>query len=162
MIIAIDPGTTLSAYVMLSNNFIPIEFGKIPNEELLDILYKYTFVENDHLVIEMISCYGANVGETIFETVFWIGRFYEACDCKNKIRIKRKEVKMNLCHSMRAKDGDIRKALISRFAKHDFKNGKGTINNKDWFFGFKADIWQSYALGVTFFDTSMKSNKIDS
>jgi len=154
-ILAIDPGNIESAYVLMDEHYKPLQFGKVGNEDMLDIIEDSLV---DRVVIEMVASYGMAVGESVFETVFWIGRFYEAsirewiqCD-----RVYRKDVKMNLCGQTRAKDSNIRQALIDRFAKHDFKNGKGTKKNPDWFHGFKADIWQSYACGVTYLDSELE------
>lgn len=158
MIFAIDPGTTLSAYVTLDENLKPLHFGKIPNEELLDILKIWKPLKQDHLVIESIASYGARVGETTFETVFWTGRFYEVCTCENKARIKRQAVKKNLCNLMKAKDTDIRRALIKRFAKFDLINGKGKKESPDWFFGVSNDVWSAIAVGVTFSDTYLNKH----
>lgn len=57
------------------------------------------------------------VGETVFETCVWVGRFIEAVSNYDieYTKIYRKDEKMNLCQSMRAKDSNIRQALIDRF-----------------------------------------------
>jgi len=150
-ILAIDPGNIESAYVLMNDSYEIFQFGKIGNENMFEIIEE---TMPDIVVIEMVASYGMAVGESVFETVFWIGRFYEASirewsDCN---RVYRKDVKMNLCGQTRAKDSNIRQALIDRFAKHDFKNGKGTKKNQDYFYGFKADIWSAYAVGVTYLD----------
>lgn len=156
IILAIDPGPTESAYVLLNDDLKPCKFGKVPNEHLLELIYKrMVYFPDTHFVIEMVASYGMAVGADVFETVFWTGRFWNQAeqhsDC-TRTRIYRKDEKMNLCHNMRAKDSNIRQALIDRFAKHDIKNGKGTIKNPDWFHGFSKDVWQAYAVGVTYYD----------
>ena len=151
-ILAIDPGTTESAYVIMdSETYKPLEFGKIENIKILDIIINNDFSE---VVIEMISSYGMAVGKEIFETVFWIGRFYEYArqTSVEPQRMLRKDVKMNLCNSTRAKDSNIIQALVDKFAYNVPNRGKGYKKSPAWFYGFKADIWQAYALGVTYID----------
>lgn len=96
----------------------------------------------------MIASYGMPVGKEVFETCVWIGRFVELAKLQNTDveYIYRKDEKMNICHNMKAKDSNIRQALIDRFGP------VGTKKNPGWFYGFKADIWSAYAVGITYLD----------
>lgn len=70
----------------------------------------------------------------------------------NPLYVYRKDEKMTLCGSMKAKDSNIKQELINRYAKHDFKSGKGTKNNPDTFYGVAKDVWQAIAVGVTYYE----------
>lgn len=151
-VIAIDPGTTQSAYVVFDAGTAKImEYGKVDNGRMLNVIY-HSCVKK--AVIEMVASYGMPVGREVFETCVWIGRFTEAANwAKADVSyIYRQEEKMALCRDSKAKDANIRRALIDRFAKHDLKRGTGTKKNPDWFYGFHDDIWAAYAVGVTWMD----------
>lgn len=74
----------------------------------------------------MIASYGMPVGKEVFDTCVWIGRFIEAFDLEYEY-VYRKDEKMNLCHSMKAKDSNIRQALIDRFGPVGTKNNKRLV-----------------------------------
>jgi hypothetical protein len=156
VILAIDPGNKESAYVVMDEQLKPLEFGKVENHELLRLIERieekpYTV---SYCAIEMVACYGMPVGKEVFDTCVWIGRLYQ--EAYNRIPrlgfIYRADVKENLCYSMKAKDGNIIQALIDRFAYGVPNKGKGTKKDPGYFYGFKADIWQAYAVGVTYAD----------
>lgn len=150
MILSIDPGNIESAYCLIQiEDYKPIEFGKISNNELLG---KLEVLDYDFMAIEMIASYGMAVGASVFDTCVWIGRFIETCQTKYSY-IYRKEEKINLCNSMKAKDSNIRQALIDRFGVVGTKKAKG------FFYGFKKDIWAAYAVGVTWLDKQKELNK---
>lgn len=163
MILAIDPGNTESGYVLLEDDLSVIDLGKVKNRELTERIKKHfeTCEELDYKIncaIEMIASYGMAVGQSVFETCIWIGRFTEICNSYGiePKYIYRKDEKMNLCNSMKAKDSNIIQALVDRFAPNTPNKGKGTKSNPGWFYGFKKDIWQAYAVGVTYHDLYMK------
>ena len=70
--------------------------------------------------------------------------------------IYRKDEKISICGSMKAKDANIRQALIDSYATHDFKTGKGTKTDPDTFYGVSADVWQAIAVGVTWYNLHSK------
>ncbi len=153
-ILSIDPGNTQTAYCLIHDRE-PVEFGKVSNAEILGYIYGIAGKSQpDAIIIEMVASYGMAVGKEVFETCVWIGRFAEAA-ASIKVPhhfIYRMQEKMTLCHDSKAKDANIRQALIDRFAQHDFKNGKGTKKKPDFFYGFAADVWAAYAVGTTWLD----------
>ncbi len=149
MILAIDPGTTQSAWVLMDEQYRPLGFAKEDNTKVKAHIATLAATPNylDAVVVEMMSSYGMPVGKEVLDACVWIGRFIEACPDKTRCAtILRREVKLNLCHSARAKDGNAIQALKDRFGD------KGTKAAPGWFYGFKADCWQAYALGVTWLD----------
>lgn len=158
-ILAIDPGSTESAYVVIDvAGCRPVAFGKIDNLALLS-MFGDAFVDNDYgqVAIEMIASYGMAVGAEVFQTVRWIGRFEQALTQQGHpvTLTYRREVKLHHCASAKAKDGNIVQALVDRFASGVPNHGKGSKADPGFFHGFRADIWQSFALAVQFADTHL-------
>ena len=157
-ILAIDPGSEQSAYVIYGDGKI-YDFGIKENEALLDSgLVQENIYEHycGRFAIEMIASYGMAVGKTVFETCVWIGRFIQSWgndDTCNKVY--RKDVKMYLCNSMRAKDGNIRQAIIDRYAATG--GGKtpqiGTKAKPGPLYGVSKDVWAALAVAITFSET---------
>lgn len=165
MVLAYDPGNEYTAYCLIDDDRRPIEFGKVENEEALRYLYE-RFGETPSVmlkavVIEMVASYGMAVGKSVFDTCVMIGRLTEAARIVGVPAdyIYRMEEKVTICHDSKAKDANIRQALIDRFAQHDLKNGKGTKKNPDWFYGFAKDEWAAYAVGTTWLDKKEKEGK---
>lgn len=159
MILAIDPGNIESGYVYLDDDLSVVDKGKIDNQDLLECIQNEHFNIYSHIAIEMIASYGMGVGQSVFETCVWIGRFIQAFEnhyIKTPRYIYRKDEKINLCGSMKAKDSNIVQALVDRFAPNTSNKGKGTKKEPGWFYGFKKDIWQAYAVGVTYYDMYLK------
>jgi hypothetical protein len=151
-ILAIDPGDQQSAFVVWDGEEI-FDKGLLPNQELIDKIF---ILDCDKMAIEMIASYGMPVGKTVFETCVWIGRFTERfintkpCwpPLDNYVTyIYRKDVKMHLCGTTKAKDGNIRQALIDRFGECGTKKNPGKL------YGVSKDIWAALALAVTYTDT---------
>ena len=159
-VLAIDPGNHESAYCLVDTETLrPVDFAKLPNAELRETIMETKFSAEDYGAIEMLQSYGNLIGKDVLETAVWIGRFEETLMRKlynPPERVFRMEEKMHICHDSKAKDSNIRRALIDRFCDHDFKGGKGTIKNPDFFYGFAADVWAAYAVGLTYIETRLK------
>jgi hypothetical protein len=113
MILAIDPGTTESGFVLFDGTHVT-ESGVTPNRELLQWLRDPGW--SAALAIEMVASYGMPVGREVFETCVWIGRFLQAWYAPEAVRlVYRREVKMHLCGKANAKDPNVRQALLDLF-----------------------------------------------
>lgn len=161
-ILAIDPGTTRSAYVVFDDGLI-LDHGILPNGEMLDRIHEWSEPVDHHtvaytascpsllpevLAIEMIASYGMAVGKEVFETCVWIGRFIEAFQ-GDYAMVYRKDIKLFLCGTTKAKDPNIRQALIDRYGGSK-EAAVGTKHFPGPLYGIKADEWAALAVAVTF------------
>lgn len=150
-ILAIDPGSEQSAYVLWDGCSISAK-GIIQNREmsLLVAAERAITLHCDLVAIEQIQSYGMAVGAEIFETCVWTGRFMQAWLERRPestlVRIPRKDIKIHLCGTTKAKDGNIRQALIDRLGAPGVKKAQGVT------YGIKADEWAALAVAVTVFD----------
>ena len=146
-ILAIDPGTTQSGFVVWNGKTI-LDYGKIDNAEILDYLVSKPYTV---LVIEKIVSYGKSVGQSTFDTVFWSGRFFQVAvqaDIKTELIIRR-EVRLYHCdNDTKAKDANVIQALKDRFEPdlQPRKKPKGILK------GITEDVWQALALAVFYYD----------
>lgn len=151
-LIAIDPGPEESAIIWIAHNGLPKRFGKFPNGEIVPQFVDALKGGWRHLAIEMIASYGMPVGAEVFETCVWIGRFIEAWGGPFT-KVYRREVKSFLCVDSKAKDGNIRQALIDRYG------GSSAIGNKKSpgpLYGITKDVWAALAVAVTWQGTHGK------
>lgn len=146
--IAIDPGTTHSAWVHLVDGQLYGHNEAEANDELLQVIAELG--TRDHLVvIEQIEAMGMIVGREIFETVHWAGRFHQLALVYGLevAFVTRRQVKLYLCGSMQAKDPNIRAALLDRYGG---AGAKGTKRAPGPLFGISGDAWSALAVGVTY------------
>ena len=141
-LLAIDPGTTDSAWVIWDGSIVG--HNKWSNETILHEIRMGRFDVCGLLAVEMISGYGLPVGNETFMTCFWIGRFVEAWDVMGRPWrfIYRKEVKRELCGNATARDSHVRQALIDRVGPQGTKKAPGPT------YGLKGDEWSALAVAV--------------
>jgi hypothetical protein len=148
MIFGIDPGPIESAYCIFDGERIR-GMGIKTNRDFV--------LPNSNMVVacEHIQCFGMAVGVSVFETAYWIGEF--RCLAKAKgtlfLPVYRSEVKLHFCSNMRAKDANIRQALIDRLG------GPGTKKKPGPTYGVKGDIWSALAIAVFTCDIKREAKK---
>jgi hypothetical protein len=145
-VLAIDPGTTHSGVVHFAGG-IPLTAGVYPNGDVLTHLSEW----RGAVACEMIASYGMAVGKEVFETCVWIGRFIQAAGPERVRLIYRKDVKLRLCGSPRAKDANIRQALIDKWGGK--AEAIGTIKKQGPLYHVKSHAWAALAVAVVAAET---------
>lgn len=151
-ILAIDPGPTESALVVVQGDRRIPSGRMLPNLDLRHFLADWDILPTPPLVIEGIDCQGMPVGAETFETCIWIGRFVEAWFGRTGQAgeiLYRRQVKLHLCNSAQAKDAHIRQVLLDRYG------GKDAIGRKKQpgpLYGIKGHLWSALAVAVTWME----------
>lgn len=141
IVFAIDPGTTQSGWALLEGAKV-IDSGVSDNHDVLR--WVRAGQDADVLALEMVASYGMAVGREVFDTVRWIGRFQQAWHDPEAVRLVfRKDVKLHLCGNLRAKDANIRQALLDQLGPAGTKKAPGNT------YGVKSHAWSALAVAVT-------------
>ena len=161
VIVAVDPGPETSALLewFPVRGHVGLKETCYRNEALSELLGAYEPLQlngstRTTLVVEKVCSYGMTVGAEVFETVYWSGRLCESWLRGTGLpfyRLPRIDVKMHLCHDSRAKDANIRQALIDRFGPGKEK-AIGLKSSPGPLYGVTGHCWAALALAVTFAD----------
>lgn len=162
-LLAIDPGTEQSGYCVFDGDTVTAS-GVMPNTEMLAYVQRGHFEINAHkLAIEMIASYGMPVGREVFETCLWIGRFVQAWHNPDAVQlIYRRDVKTHLCGTAKAKDANIRQALLDRFPRTG--GGKtpqvGTKAAPGPLYGVSTHAWAALAVAMLVTDRAAQTSRV--
>jgi hypothetical protein len=165
MILALDPGTETSGLVLYdeARSTVVRAEARASHSEVMRSIVEHC---GGHgfgqgiVVCEMIASYGLSVGAEVFETCVWIGRYWQqvAEQGGRFERVFRRDVKLHLCNHPRAKDPDIRQALIDRFGPGKEK-AIGKKKAPGPLFEVTEHSWAALAVGVTWCELEERTKK---
>ena len=148
-VLAIDPDPNGGSWVLFrEDQSIQAHGWQTPIVELAD----FAALRADHVVVEGFQSYGMPVGASTFETVKCIGELRCACRL-SKIPLElddeltRPKLKAALCHDSRAKDPNVRAALIDLYGG-DKRTAVGLKASPGPLYGVSKDVWSALALGI--------------
>ena len=147
-ILSIDPGTDQSAFCWYDAKLrVPFDFGIIGNR---DLVLQLRESRPKFVVCELIQCQGMPVGKETFETAYFIGRIMESqlSQGNHFFRVYRSDVKLHLCGTMKAKDPNVRQALIDKYGGNT-RVAIGLKKTPGPLYGISSHIWSALALAVT-------------
>ena len=167
IVLGIDPGTTESGWVVYHRERRELlSCGLDDNWEMIHRIRWWDFrrirsgdelyVIPDWIVVERIRSYGMAVGQSVFDTCEFAGRFLQEAEAglprDQCCRMFRGDVKMHLCGTGRAKDSNVRQVVMDRFGENRHA-AVGTKKNPGPLYGVHHDIWQALALAISFAET---------
>jgi hypothetical protein len=153
-LVSIDPGTTHSAFMRFNPRSMTWDrFGKVPNAIVLTRLFT---LQPEMVVCEDMQAMGRPCGAEVFATVRYTGRIQQICFTEGIPfhLIKRTTVKKFLCPKMRAKDKDVRAAMIALYGPQGSKKEPGRT------YGIANDVWSAFAIAHVFTETVLKGKPV--
>lgn len=152
-LLAIDPGPEYSALLAYNTELqVPWRWEKLSNR----VCWPSWAWVADQVAIEFVASYGMSVGAEVFETAYWAGRFAERWTHQHATvpqLVYRADVKLHLCHSKRAKDTNVRQALIDRYGGKEKAIGRKATPGV--LYGLTGDCWAALGVAVTAAETTL-------
>lgn len=120
LLLSIDPDPTGGSWILLDETFGIVDHGyQTPIDELTGwVMFegaRQTLINT--VLVEGIQAYGMPVGASTFETVKNIGEIRSVCRDRFEFddTLTRPKIKAALCNSVRAKDSNVRQAVIDLY-----------------------------------------------
>lgn len=149
-IYGVDPGSEHSAMVIYDADQRKVACADdLPNSEMRACL-RLSGAEGATVVCEWIASYGMPVGAEVFTTCYWVGVFAAEVERGGgrMLLLPRPDVKLHMCHSRRAKDANVRQALLDRFGPGR-QTAVGTKKAPGPLYGVSNHAWAALAVAVT-------------
>ena len=152
-ILGIDPGTDKTALVIFDGKEI-LRHEILENEEMRSLLAEILPAFKGKVWCEVVKSYGMAVGASVFKTCQAIGRFEQISEEHGHWfhEVGRLAVKTHLCKSARAKDANVRQALIDLVGEQGKKAAPGPT------YGIKSHTWAALAVAVYGYDQQFLHN----
>lgn len=151
-LLALDPGPEKTGWCIYDGKTV-IYSGVTDNDTLINTM---PLLDAERLAVEGIASYGMAVGAEVFNTCIWIGRYIQQWKLANKgphELIYRRDVKLHLCGTAKAKDANIRQAILDLFPRTG--GGKtpqiGTKAQPGPLYGVSTHAWAALGVAVTAF-----------
>ena len=144
-LLGIDPGTTVSGWVIYDTTTKQVVDGGVADNAPL--LYGLSEMPVDALAIEVFEARGMPIGNESIETILFTGMLLQAWGKAKLYRVRRSAVKLHLCGSSKAKDGNIRQALIDLVGPQGKKSAPGPT------YGMASHAWAALGVAVTAAET---------
>ena len=152
-ILCVDPGPEFSGALDFDGVNFTIASAEYENNELLALLQKIGpegngFVKK--LIIEDIVGYGSAVGQTTFDTMFWVGRMVQAFGAEHSVRVSRRDVRMFFLNSASGSKSAMRHALYDLFPQTGggTRPAIGTKKEPGPLFGITSHLHEALQLGM--------------
>jgi hypothetical protein len=149
-VIAIDPGYKRSAFVRFDGTTV-LDHAILDNADLLSWIDDVK-EPGRVMVLESMQLFSSShgVGQEVFDSVFWSGRFAERWQPGRFDRLLRSKVRAHL-RASRGGDSAVRQSLIERFGPYK-EEAIGIKKKPGPLYGIKADEWSALAIACVWWD----------
>lgn len=143
IVIGIDPGAKQSGFVLWNPENETITYKDILDNEIIPSFIREA-PPKSIVAIEQLRGYGLRVGNDIFDSIWWSGRFAQAAKSAGMpfYMLPRADICNHLTDNPKCGDKGIRDALIDRYGEQGNKKEPGRL------YGIKSHMWAALAAAV--------------
>ena len=148
--LGIDPGPEESGWVHMTGVKV-IGCGHDRNADILEICRTLAARVGVVLAVEWVQHYGSGMaaGKDVYRTCAWAGRFVEVGPVVYSL-VTRPRIKTHITGQARAKDGNVRQAILDRFGGRQSAMGRKAAPGP--LYGVSGHAWAALAVALTVHD----------